>query len=117
MIWVSSYQKRSLVNTTRRQKIFGGVFELMLTVIERGQVFTNEFGDIDDPFYDALSNMLERFMSKLKSSLANGESYSYFRPRLLQLAHDAAGIGWGYGDLVQDAVHELEAEFGDSIKS
>jgi hypothetical protein len=50
-----------------------GTLDLMLTYIERGHAFTNDFGDIDEPFYDALINMLERFAVELRSSPARRE--------------------------------------------
>ena len=31
-----------------------GTLDLMLTYVERGHAFTNDFGDIDEPFYDKL---------------------------------------------------------------
>ena len=46
-----------------------GTLDLMLTYVERtGHAFTNDFGDIDEPFYDALTNMLGRFAVELHSS-------------------------------------------------
>ncbi|HEX2998545.1 MAG TPA: hypothetical protein VHP14_27230, partial [Anaerolineales bacterium] len=52
-----------------------GTLDLMLTYIERGHQFTNDFGDIDEPFYDALINMLERFAVELRRSPAKYELY------------------------------------------
>jgi hypothetical protein len=38
-----------------------GTLDLMLTYVETGTGFTADFGDIDEPFYDALETMLEAF--------------------------------------------------------
>ena len=84
-----------------------GTLDLMLTYLERGHAFTNDFGDIDEPFYDALENMLERFAVELRSSPAKYELYEQFRPRLLEMRR-TSDIGWGYGDAVQETVDELE---------
>jgi len=84
-----------------------GRLDLMLTYIERGHAFTNDFGDIDEPFYVALENMLERFAVELRSSPAKYELYEQFRPRLIEMRR-TSDIGWGYGDAVRNAVDELE---------
>lgn len=89
-----------------------GTLDLMLTYVERGHAFTNDFGDIDEPFYDKLINMLDRFAIELKKSPARRELYDRFRPRLLKM-NRTADIGWGYGDFVHDTVGELEAMLGN----
>jgi hypothetical protein len=62
-----------------------GTLDLMLTYVERGHAFTNDFGDIDEPFYNALLNMFERFITELKMSPARRELYGYFRERLMKM--------------------------------
>lgn len=98
---ISDYKK------TSRDPI--GTLDLMLTYLERGHAFTNDFGDIDMPFYDALINMLDRFSAELMKSAAQREMYEHFRSRLLAINRTASNIGWGYGDAVHEAVAELEA--------
>ncbi len=85
-------------------------------MVERGHAFTNDFGDIDAPFYDALINMLDRFCEDLQR-LPNWPTLyeNRFRSRLLALA-STADIGWGYGDAVQDAVGELEAAWQNASR-
>lgn len=87
-----------------------GTLDLMLTYIERGHAFTNDFGDIDEPFYDKLINMLEHFAMELRRSPAKYELYELFRSRLMAM-RKTSDIGWGYGDFVQDTVGELEELF------
>jgi hypothetical protein len=101
---ISQYRKAT--------KDLRGSLDLMLTYVERGHAYTNDFGDIDEPFYDALINMLERFAVELKNSPAHRELYDLFRPRLLKM-NRTAEIGWGYGDAVHDTVKELEQMLGD----
>lgn len=84
-----------------------GALDLMLTYVERGHAFTNDFGDIDEPFYDALINMLERFAVELRRSPAKYELYELFKSRLMKM-QKTSDIGWGYGDFIQDTVDELE---------
>jgi len=45
-----------------------GTFDLMLLHVERGTQFTNDFGDIDEPFYIALETMLGNTIDLLFNS-------------------------------------------------
>ena len=87
-----------------------GALDLMLTYVERGHEFTLDFGDIDEPFYIALENMLEHFAVELRLSPAKYELYEQFRPRLMAIRKNS-DIGWGYGDFVQDTVDDMEELF------
>jgi len=87
-----------------------GTLDLMLTYVERGHAFTNDFGDIDEPFYDKLINMLEHFAIELRRSPAKYELYELFRSRLMSMRR-TSDIGWGYGDFVRETVNELEELF------
>ncbi len=50
--------------------VLRGALDLMLTYVEHGHAFTNDFGDIDEPFYDRLINMLEHFATELRRNPA-----------------------------------------------
>jgi hypothetical protein len=84
-----------------------GALDLMLTYVERGHAFTNDFGDIDEPFYETLINMLEHFAVELRRSPAKYELYEQFRSRLMTM-RKTSDIGWGYGDFIQETVDDLE---------
>lgn len=83
-----------------------GTLELMLTHVETGTHFTRQFGDIDEAFYDSLCTTL-REMEKLLESEDGRSLYGQVRGRLEELARQADGIGWGYGDFVGDVVASL----------
>ncbi len=103
--------KRIISEYRKSARDLRGTLDLMLTYVERGHAFTNDFGDIDEPFYDALTNMLERFSVELRNSPAKREMYAQFRPRLMDMLR-SSDIGWGYGDMVQETIDELETELG-----
>lgn len=103
--------KKVITEYKKSTKDLWGTLDLMLTYVERGHAFTNDFGDIDEPFYDALINMLEHFAIELKNSPARRELYDRFRPRLMKM-NRTADIGWGYGDFVHETVGELEEMLG-----
>jgi len=99
--------KKVITEYKKATKDLRGILDLMLTYVERGHAFTNDFGDIDEPFYNALLNMFERFTVELKMSPARRELYGFFRDRLMKM-RDTSDIGWGYGDEIQWNVDKLE---------
>ncbi len=84
-----------------------GTLDLMLTYVEQGTRFTNEYGDIDERFYNSLESVLQEFIKLLKTAAKGGEVYTLFEARVKRLARDAHGIGWGYGDNVTEWLDDL----------
>lgn len=89
-----------------------GTLDLMLTFVEMGTKFTNEYGDIDEPFYEGLELMLDDFRDLL---LANPALYEEgnLAWRLTKLARSTWGVGWGYGDYVTGEINKIQHHFGD----
>ena len=67
--------------------------------------FTNEFGDIDEPFYISIESMLDDLAVMMRN---NPELYPKFQNRLGKLEKSTSGIGWGFHDHIADVVSELE---------
>ncbi len=89
-----------------------GTLELMLAHVETGTQFTREFGDINEAFYDSLCTTLHE-IKKLLDSEEGRSLYEQVQTRLAELAKQADGIGWGYGDYVVDVVGEIAADNED----
>ena len=89
-----------------------GTLDLMLAFVEAGTRFTDEFGDIDEPFYEGLELMLADFQELL---LAYPDLYKEgdLPQRLTDLMEDAGWMGWGYGDYVTETVTEIQQHFGE----
>ena len=88
-----------------------GTLDLMLTFVEMGTRFTDQYGDIDEPFYEALEIMLEDFTNLLFENehlYAEGD----LSLRLEKLVRAAGWMGWGYGDFVTDQVGKIQKRFG-----
>jgi hypothetical protein len=88
-----------------------GTLDLMLHYVETGTEFTNTYGDIDEPFYNSLESMLFGFYEGIFKSSDPEQSYRQFYKRLGDLKNTAFGIGWGYGDAVQEILNGLESRF------
>jgi len=79
---------------------FEGKMELMLTYVENGVKYTNEYADVDEEFYEKIYKMLEQFCALLKTP--EGQSlYPLFRERLLGVRTNTKGIAWGFGDAIK----------------
>jgi len=84
-----------------------GLADLMLTYVETGTRFTNEFGDIDDAFYSSLVSVLRDLTNLLAEPTARA-AYHRLQYRIATLVVETGHIGWGYGDDVADIVLPLQ---------
>lgn len=53
---------------------------------------SNEYGDIDGPFYDSMAGMFERAVEFIVKHELKGQ----FEERCSEIADDSADIGWGF---------------------
>ena len=90
-----------------------GTLDLMLLHVERGTQFTNDFGDIDEPFYIALETMLGNIVDLLFESSDAKALYAQFENRFDRLERSASDIGWGYGDAVSEMIGDLRERMGN----
>jgi len=90
-----------------------GTLDLMLLHVERGTQFTNDFGDIDEPFYIALETMLGNAIELMFKSPNPEALYEQFSRRFQMLERAASEIGWGYGDAVSEMIADLQGRMGD----
>ena len=84
-----------------------GTLDLMLTYVENGTRFTDEYGDITDAFYNRLLSVLNEIVTLFQSPPGRA-LYPQFQGRLRSLVFAARNIGWGYGDEVSEQVGLLE---------
>jgi hypothetical protein len=70
--------------------------DLMLFYVETGVKFTNDYGDINEPFYKSLATT---FVDSL--TLMNKENLlDKFEERVEKIVDDTNGIGWGFHDFL-----------------
>ena len=82
----------------------GQIADLQLYYVETGTDITNEYGDIDERFYNSMESMLGSFCKQIQK---HPVYYSKFRDRLINLEAACENIGWGYHDSVSDMIYEL----------
>jgi hypothetical protein len=87
-----------------------GTLELLMTYVENGVEFTNQYGDIDERFYNSIESALSEVDAMLRGKAQ--EFYPGFSARLARLEQATDGIGWGFHDFIADVVGSLEEELG-----
>jgi hypothetical protein len=88
-----------------------GTAELLMTYVENGAEFTQQFGDIDERFYNSVESALNELAALLRGEAR--DLYARFADRLANVEEKASGIGWGFGDGVSDVVAQLHDELGE----
>ena len=66
--------------------------------------FTNDFGDIDEPFYNALAN---HFANAAEVIALYPDMREEFMPQLEKLADETRDIGWGVYDELSDILERI----------
>ena len=87
-----------------------GTAELLMTYVENGLKFTNEYGDVNERFYSSVESALEEL-----AALFRGDAralYPQFNGRLEKIEQETDGIGWGFHDTVAYVVGLLKDELG-----
>lgn len=79
------------------------IAELMFSHVENGVNFTNEFGDIDEKFYDNISRM---YLNLLKH-LSRNNLLSEYKDRCFKVVTETNDIGWGFHDEITDLYGEF----------
>jgi hypothetical protein len=74
------------------------LLDVMLYYVECGVKFTNDFGDIDEPFYNSVASMF-RQAGTLYVHTAKDKR---FHDRAEKIMNDTSGIGWGFHDELAD---------------
>ena len=79
------------------------IADVMLHYVESGVQFTNNYGDINEPFYNSVAGM---FHDACKFIKANGLQ-EQFKNRCEKIMNDTDGIGWGFHDELSDYYYEF----------
>lgn len=76
--------------------------DLMLHYVEMGVRFTNEYGDIDEPFYNSMESMYDNVLKLIVEEKMRDQ----FQYRCNKIVIDTSGIGWGFHDALGNMYHD-----------
>ena len=76
--------------------------DVMMRYVESGVEFTNEYGDIDEPFYNSVAGM---FGNALKLIKENGLQETFI-VRVKKIMNDTKDFGWGFHDELRSIYHD-----------
>lgn len=82
------------------------IADLMMTHVESGVNYTNEYGDIDERFYDNIAGMYV----KVLRYIAEHDLKEDFIERCKAVVTSSDGIGWGFHDELYDSFYEYYSE-------
>lgn len=68
--------------------------DIMLYYVEIGVKYTNEYGDIDEPFYISMENMYYDTMQFVRENNLTTQ----LEQRAKEIVNDTSGMGWGFHD-------------------
>ena len=103
---------KALITEFKKIGSFEMVLDLMLFYVECGTEFTNEYGDMDGPFYNSLCSVFDQFVDQLNLK-GTMDIYNKFRNRIDDLILSSSNIGWGYGDFISNKSFEIEWSLED----
>lgn len=77
--------------------------DLMLFYVETGVEFTNDYGDINESFYNSMESM---YLKALEYMEKEG-LLKHFENRALQIVNNTSDIGWGFHDTLGDFFYQF----------
>lgn len=79
-----------------------GLADLMLFFVETGVRFTNEYGDIDEPFYNSMESMYQKALQHIFKY----DLQYHFDDRCQKIVSQSAHTGWGFHDTLSELFFE-----------
>jgi hypothetical protein len=80
---------------------------LLLCYAENGVDFTNSYGDIDEQFYNNISKIYEKALYLI----AENNLEEKYLDDCRSIMNDATGIGWGFGDWMDELFYDYFGGF------
>jgi hypothetical protein len=85
-----------------------GLIDIMLFYVEQGVLFTDAYGDINEPFYNSMEGMYEKALAEIDRHGLHGDFYE----RCQSIVEDTSDVGWGFHDGLRDLYQETFAKKG-----
>jgi hypothetical protein len=77
------------------------VIELLLFNVENGVKYANEYGDIDDQFYDGVADAFNEAIKLIRKT----KEMDKYKERCEKVVIETDGIGWGFHDELADCYY------------
>ena len=91
----SSGTARKIINDFKKVCVFDyDLIDLLLHRVELAVVYTNSYGDIDEPFYNSAITYYREALHLIQKN----DFYDKFRDRCEAILRETEGIGWGFHD-------------------
>ncbi|RCW50028.1 hypothetical protein [Paenibacillus prosopidis] len=81
----------------------------MIYYVELGVQFTNDYGDIDEPFYYSIELMYQNALKKIQDE--DESAFFEYQKRLKVIMDDTQHIGWGFHDQLTGIYLEAAAGY------
>ncbi len=72
--------------------------DLMLFYVETGVQYTNDYGDINEPFYNSMESMFGKVLELMQKE----GILEHFQNRAYKITEDSCDTGWGFHDTLCD---------------
>jgi hypothetical protein len=79
--------------------------DILLFYVEQCVNYTNDYGDIDEPFYNSAERVFEQAVDEINRS--GYELYDKFSGRFRWILDNTRHIGWGFADTMEEIYYEL----------
>lgn len=98
--------KKAISDFKKISKSPKNIADLMVSYVEYGVEFTNEYGDINEAFYYSIEKMYLDAMDYI----SNNGLGDYFEKRLSKIKDNSTDIGWGFEDNMVDIYYQYFEE-------
>ncbi len=82
------------------------IVDMMIYYVEQEVTCTNEYGDINEAFYNSLEGVFEDAIALINKA-GNPEMVEAFRLRIKRIVANTSGIGWGFHNFLSD-VYDMQ---------
>jgi hypothetical protein len=104
-----SVAKKAIADYKKLSCSDANLVDIMLFYVECGVRFTNDYGDIDERFYNSMASVYVNACQFIhKNNLESG-----FQTRALAIVTDTSNFVWGFHDYVRDSYDQFFSDFDD----
>lgn len=93
-----SVARKAITETKKLGVPADSLADLMLFYVETGVQFTNDYGDINEAFYNSMENMFGKVLKLMQKE----GILDQFKERAYKIIEDSSDTGWGFHDTLCD---------------